>query len=113
VIDDVGQMRVQGEGEKSCWAVGRCLRQNEHLRWRFSVGAASAMGDPSGLLLLSLHQPESSALLLSYEILRVWLLRLLGRGPRVQVGACGRAVGFFGGDPDGEGVGEVEADEGF
>jgi len=23
VIDDVGQMRMQGEGEKSCWAVGR------------------------------------------------------------------------------------------
>jgi hypothetical protein len=31
VIDDIRQMRVQGEGEKSCWAVGRCLRQDEHL----------------------------------------------------------------------------------
>jgi hypothetical protein len=31
VIDDIRQMRVQGEGKKSCWAVGRCLRQDEHL----------------------------------------------------------------------------------
>ena len=31
VIDDVGKMRVQGEGEKPCWArriVDRCLRQD-------------------------------------------------------------------------------------
>ena len=43
VVDDVGQMRVQGEGEKSCWGAacfGRCLRQDEYLRGKTSVGAS-------------------------------------------------------------------------
>ena len=41
VIDDVGQMRVQGEGKKSCGAVCRCLRQNKHLKEKFWSGMAS------------------------------------------------------------------------
>jgi hypothetical protein len=28
MIDDVGQMRVQSEGKKSCGPVCRCLRQD-------------------------------------------------------------------------------------
>ena len=60
VIDDVGQMRVQGEGEKSCWAVGRCLRQDEHLRWNFRLGAASWVD--TGLLRLEFTPAAAMAL---------------------------------------------------
>jgi hypothetical protein len=39
VIDDVRQVRVQREGEKSCRTVWRCLRQDAHLKL-FLLGAA-------------------------------------------------------------------------
>ena len=45
VIDDVRQMRVQGEGKESCWAVCRCLSHDEHLSRNFRLGAAG--GEPA------------------------------------------------------------------
>src|SRR5213075_1268592 len=51
---DVGQMRVQREGEKSGGAVCRFLRQDDHLRKDFG-----AVTDPESFdrkLLQSLHQ---------------------------------------------------------
>ena len=47
VVDDVGQMRMQGEGEESCWAgrfVGRCLRQDGVPQVRFSVRRSIVRG---------------------------------------------------------------------
>ena len=44
VIDDVGQMRVQGEGEKSCWAGCRCLRQDGTPQIEFSARGSKEVG---------------------------------------------------------------------
>ncbi|MGH9596050.1 MAG: hypothetical protein ACRD3K_04540 [Edaphobacter sp.] len=45
VVDDVGQMRVQGEGEKSCRAVCRCLRQDGTSKRIFSRGSVDTEYD--------------------------------------------------------------------
>jgi hypothetical protein len=61
VIDDIGQMRMQGEGEKSCRAVCRCLRQDRVPQGIFSRGSVGVR-NRTDLLLLSLHQLTVGAL---------------------------------------------------
>ena len=44
VIDDVGQMRVQREGKKSCGPVCRCLRQDGTPQIEFSARGSKELG---------------------------------------------------------------------
>jgi hypothetical protein len=47
MIDDVGQMRVQSEGKKSCGPVCRCLRQDRVPQMKFSVRGSRLSGGPA------------------------------------------------------------------